>query len=342
MKSKLKILLTGASGTVGFEVLKQLIEEGNRFDITVFDLKSKLNVKRLSRFKNMASIVYGDISNTADVRKVCAGKDIVIHLAAIIPPLADQKPELAYKVNTIGTGNLVRALEELSLDAFLLYSSSISVYGDRLQNTWIKVDDPLIASDRDEYAKTKIKAEQIIRQSKLNWSIFRLTAIMGGHKVSKLMFHMPLETPLEIATPEDTARAFVNAIDHKEQLLNKTFNLGGGEACRITYHAFLERSFEIFGLGKPDFPPKAFAERNFHCGYYADSDELEKILHFRNDTIDSYFEKVKMTIPAWQKILTRIFKKQVKKRLLRQSEPYQAFLKNNDHDMKHYFSRQLE
>jgi nucleoside-diphosphate-sugar epimerase len=337
MKEKQKILLTGASGMVGFEVLRQLCKQINRFDITVFDLKTSKSVKKLNRYNDRANIVYGDISNFKDVEEIGKNQDVVIHLAAIIPPLADEKPKLANKVNTVGTQNLVRALESASPSVFLLYSSSISVYGDRLKDPFIKVGDKIKPSDRDEYAITKIKAEKIIRQSKLDCSIFRLTAIMGGHKVSKLMFHMPLDTAMEIATPEDTARAFVNAIDHRGQLLNQTFNLGGGEACRIIYNEFLERSFKIFGLGKPDFPPKAFAERNFHCGYYADGDELENILHFRKDTIDSYFEKVKMTVPAWQKILTRIFRKQIKKKLLKQSEPYVAWLTQEIKNISHYF-----
>nr|WP_284046823.1 hypothetical protein [Gelidibacter japonicus] len=38
--TKKNILLTGASGTVGFEALKQLIEK-DRYTISVFDKKTK-------------------------------------------------------------------------------------------------------------------------------------------------------------------------------------------------------------------------------------------------------------------------------------------------------------
>jgi nucleoside-diphosphate-sugar epimerase len=138
---------------------------------------------------------------------------------------------------------LIRGLERFSPKAFLLYSSSISVYGDRLKDPNIYKTDPLLPSLGDEYAKTKIAAEDIIQSSRLKWSIFRLTAIMGGHKISKLMFHMPLATKMEICTPADTARAFVNAIEHRNKIEGKIFNLGGGESCRCTYLEFLDRSF---------------------------------------------------------------------------------------------------
>jgi nucleoside-diphosphate-sugar epimerase len=337
MKDKLQILLTGASGSVGFEALKLLIEKRDQFDITVFDIKSRASLKKFSPFKEEIEIIYGDITNDDDIKKACSGKDFVIHLAAIIPPVADDNPELAHRVNTIGTENLVRNLEQFSPKTFLVFSSSISVYGDRLKTPLIKVEDPLTPSEGDEYATTKIKAEEIIRESKLDWSIFRLTAIMGNHKISKLMFHQPLETSLEIATPKDAARAFVNAVDHKKELSKKTYNLGGGENCRIIYKDFLDRSFTIFGLDKPDFPEKTFAEKNFHCGYYQDGNVLENILHFRNDNLESYFSNEKRKVSTLKKAFTSIFKKPIKNYLLKQSEPYTAFIEKDNKMIRHYF-----
>ncbi len=331
MKTRKNILLTGASGTVGYEVLKQLCETLNKYDVTVFDVKSAKTIKKFKPFKDDIHIVYGNISNEDDLKKVCYDKDAVIHLAAIIPPLADENPELSYQVNVFGTENLIRLLELHSPNAFFLYSSSISVYGDRLNNPMISINDELNPSVGDEYAKTKILAEHSIQKCQLDWTIFRLTAIMGGHKISKLMFHQPLKTSLEIASPADTARAFINAIDKQEKLSKKIFNLGGGESCRIVYDEFLSRSFKIFGLGKLDFPPKTFAEKNFHCGNYEDGYLLNDILNFRKDTISDYFENQKSNVSLFKKIIISIFHIPIKKYLQRQSEPLAAYVKQ---DMK--------
>lgn len=337
MKTNPHILLTGASGTVGREVLKQLYEQRHDLKITVFDLQTKKSLQIFSPYKKEVDIVYGDISNFRDIQKACVDIDFVIHLAAIIPPLADENPDLANRINISGTENLVRNLEQLSPSAFFIFSSSISVYGDRLKNPLIKVGDPLIPSENDEYAKTKIKAEQIISNSTLDWSIFRLTAIMGMHKISKIMFHMPLETSMEIATPEDTARAFVRAIEKRILLSKKTFNLGGGKDCRTSYKEFLTRSFRLSGLGKFNFPEKAFAEKNFHCGFYDDGDDLENILHFRNDSLERYFSNEKSKISIWRKSITSALKAHIKGYLLKQSEPYQAFINKNTEIANHYF-----
>ncbi len=335
---KKNILLTGASGTIGLEVLKQLFAKKELYNIAVFDVKSNKTVKKFEPFSKEITIVYGDISKKDDLISVSADKDVVIHLAAIIPPLADEFPELSYRVNTIGTENLIRLLEENSPNTFFIYSSSISVYGDRLNNPFINVNDKLSPSEGDEYAKTKIKAEEIIRNCNLDWSILRLAAIMGGHKISKLMFHQPLNTSLEIATPEDTATAFLSAINHQKELSKRTFNLGGGDKCRIIYKDFLEKSFKMNGLGKMDFPPHAFADKNFHCGYYEDGDDLNQILNFRKDTMESYFEKEKNKVSPLKKAVTSVVKCFVKRHLLKQSEPLQAFKDKNQESMLHYFN----
>ncbi|MCX7548263.1 NAD(P)-dependent oxidoreductase [Xanthomarina sp. F1114] len=331
---KTHILLTGASGTVGFEVLKQLIKKGD-YNISVFDKESKLSRKKLSPYNDQINLIYGDISNPSDLEEII-NIDVVIHLAAIIPPLADEVPELAKKVNIQGTQNLIKQLETHSPEAFFLYSSSISVYGDRIENPYIQINDPLIPSEGDAYAETKIEAEKHLQNSKLDWTIFRLAAIMGGHKMSKLMFHQPLNTALEIATPRDTARAFVNAIEKQEELSKQIFNLGGGENCRISYEHFLERSFAIFGLGKLDFPEHAFADKNFHCGYYADGDKLEKIVNFRKDSLEDYFKMETSKISTVKKTAASIFRKPIKWYLLKQSEPLEAW-QNNDKKLKEHF-----
>ncbi len=336
MTTKAKVLLTGASGTVGFEILQQLHALRDKYEITIFDLENSKIKKKFAKYKKDIAIEYGDISKFDDVEKVCHNKDFVIHVAAIIPPLADDEPELAHRVNTVGTENLVRNLEKYSPNAFLVYSSSISVYGDRLIDPEIFINDPILPSVGDEYALTKIAAEKIIAESKLDWSIFRLTAIMGGHKISKLMFHMPLPTYMEICTPADTARAFVHAIANKEKILGKLFNLGGGESCRCTYIEFLTKSFEMFGLGEVNFPDKSFAEQNFHCGNYADGDDLEILLKFRRDSLESYFKHEASKVSGIQRAVTKCVKSIVKNRLVKQSEPLEAF-HNGDVEMSNRF-----
>lgn len=332
----MNVLLTGASGTVGTEILSQLASM-DEINITVFDIKNSRTQKVFSEYKGLINIRYGDISNPQDVAAIEDVFDVAIHLAAIIPPLADENPQLAQKVNVTGTKNLIQLLERTSPEAFLLFSSSVATYGDRIQHPYIVVTDQLNARRDDVYAQTKIECEKLIKQSRLNWSIFRLTAIMKNHKMSKLMFHMPLSTMMEICTPTDTARAFVRAILHQDELSGRVFNLGGGERCCISYRGFLEESFRIVGLGKLNFPDHVFAECNFHCGIFKDGDDLENILHFRNDTIETYFEDQKRTLSPFIRLLSSVFRFAIKQSLLLQSEPLKAYKSRNKSEMSLFF-----
>lgn len=91
-------------------------------------------------------------------------------------------------------------------------------------------------------------------------------------------------------------------------------------------------------MGKLNFPKKAFADKNFHCGFYADGDDLEQIVHFRKDTLEDYFKMEADKVSSIMKFLTSIFKNPIKWFLLQKSEPYKAYKKEDTKDINHYFN----
>lgn len=336
---KKQILLTGATGTVGKEALKQLCSHP-AYEISVMCRASSKNKKILHPYLNQINLIHIDLSDQKEMEKLEGSFDTVIHLAAIIPPLADEMPALTHKVNFLGTKNLIERLEIISPDCFLMYSSSIAVYGDRLNSPNISVTDQLPEHEEDVYAQSKLDTEPIIMNSKLDWTIFRLTAIMGvkNHKMTGLMFHMPLSTPMEICMPEDTARAFTNGVEKRAELKNRVFNLAGGPSCRTTYEEFLGINFRINGLGAVDFPPKTFAEKNFHCGNYIDGDDLENITHFRKHSLEDYTRLNEEAIPGIQKFFASLFKTPIIYFMRRQSLPLKAYKNKNKELMERFFN----
>ena len=334
-----KILITGVTGNIGIEVLRQLKTSNQLDGVSVFARDSKKNRKLLASFGNSISVFWGDLMDVESLIPACRNQEVVIHLAGIIPPAFHENDARSLKINVEGTRNIIATLEEHAPNAFLVFSSSVAVYGDRLKTHEIRVGDELDSNQYDQYGMGKIQTEKDIQNSKLNWSILRLSAIMGvgNHKVTGIMFHVPLDTPMEICTVRDTARSLVNAPDHLEQLNKGIFNLGGGENCRLFYHEFLSRSFKSFGMGKLHFPEHSFATCNFHCGYYMDGDELEAILHFQSDTVDSYFKRVHAGIHPVQRFFTRPFAGIAKWYLKTLSEPYKAFKTQNKAEMIRFF-----
>ena len=341
---KKRILLTGASGAVGIQTLMELVKHTDTYEITAFDLENKQSKKKLQSFAKDVRLVFGDITQIKDLEKVSNKQDFVIHLAAVIPPLADEKPVLAEAVNVGGTKKLLAALKENSPHAFFLYSSSISIYGDRVKNPMIKVGDSLQPSVGDEYAITKISGENAVRDSGLRWTIFRFTGIMqpSPGNMDPLMFHMPLNTSFEIATARDTGYALVQAIAHETELEGRIFNLSGGEKCRIIYRDFINKSFELSGLGKSPFPDEAFATANFHCGFYADNMELENILHFQRDSIEDYFRVFKQNTKTAVKLIAQLLRPLIIKKMLKLSDPLNAKRTNNKELMARFNPELLE
>ncbi|MHA2472028.1 MAG: NAD-dependent epimerase/dehydratase family protein [Promethearchaeota archaeon] len=169
----MRILLTGPFGNVGLSTLEELLTRN--YDVRVFDVKNKKNRHLARRYKDQVEIFWGDLRNFSDIEKAVKGCDVIIHLAAIIPPLADKKPKLAEAVNVGGTVNIINAMEKLPTKPKLIFTSSVAIYGDRLRNPLIRPNDPLTPNPDDEYAKQKVKCESTIHSSGIEWTIFRLT-----------------------------------------------------------------------------------------------------------------------------------------------------------------------
>lgn len=286
----MRVLLTGASGNVGLSTLKSLIGLGH--SVIAFDKRSKKSVKILQKLKlpHDCQIIWGDILSTEDLALAVKNIDVVIHTAAIIPPLADFNPHLAQRVNVHGTKNVVHAIQCENPRIRIIFTSSIAVYGDRRQDPMIKVGDPMNPGN-DEYAKTKIEAEEIIHQSGLDYAIFRLTYITSPQKLQMdpLMFEMPLDTKIEILRSQDAGFALAQAVSSTD-IWGKTMNLAGGKECRTTYEAYLTRMMAIFGMGGP-LPQNAFSTHDFHCGYM-DTEFPQKSLNFQRSTLNDYYADI--------------------------------------------------
>ena len=337
-----RILVTGGAGSVGLEVLKELHQHKKWYEVKVLEQNTAGVLRKLKPYRKDFQLILGDLCDQNILQKATADIDFVIHLAAVIPPLADREPELAERINVNGTRMLIQSVEKQSPAAFFLYTSSISIYGDRVYNPWITVEDPLLPSEGDEYAQTKIRAENIVRKSRLKWSIFRLPAIMGPQtRMDPLFFNMPLDTSLEIATAGDTGFALVEAVYHQEDIKGRTFNLSGGEKCRTTYRDFLTQVFAAMGLRNMNLPENAFAQKNFHCGNYADSDQLEEILHFQQDSLEDYYKILKNKNTGFSKALLSLFPVLIKLFLLNKSEPLRARRKKNNGQFKRFFYAKL-
>ncbi|MBR5969691.1 MAG: NAD(P)-dependent oxidoreductase [Lachnospiraceae bacterium] len=322
------IAVTGITGAMGEEVYRRFSRE-SRFHLRLF-VRSKKGIKKRFPVKKdgaEVSFVQGDLRNEADCLSLVQGADVVLHMAALIPPMADHNPQLAEETNFYGTKYITDAVLKDGNRALFLMISTVALYGNRdEQHPYGRVGDPLVVSDFDSYGASKKRAERYVLDAALNrFVILRQTAVLYDGMISNslrdgLMFHMPLNTPVEWVTASDSARLLYRLIvtllrGEGEDLLNRVYNIGGGPACRQTGFESYRDGFSVIGAdAKKVFRPDWFASRNFHCMWFTDSDVLEERFHFRREGITQFWEAVAKRHPHLKQ--ARILPAPLLKRLL--------------------------
>lgn len=154
MKEKRKILLTGATGHVGYAVLKDLVDAGE--DVTIFIRKESRMFKGIKCCK-----ILGDITDYETLENALDGIDVVIHSAGKID-IMNTDYDSCYKINYLGTENVVKACLKKNVKR-LIYFSSCDVYkalpGNELMDENTEFNATLLDGD---YAKTKALATNLV------------------------------------------------------------------------------------------------------------------------------------------------------------------------------------
>ena len=99
------ILITGGTGTVGQELVRQLGDK----DIIVFSRNEVKQVEMSHDFPNVRYVI-GDVKEYKTLKDVCKGVDHIYHLAALKHvPVCEKQPREAIKTNVYGTMNVIKA-----------------------------------------------------------------------------------------------------------------------------------------------------------------------------------------------------------------------------------------
>ncbi len=106
---KQKILVTGGSGTVGRNVIKQLINRGAKEIISISRDENLIKQAENEVGSNAkVSFKLGDITDTQLISRLLQDVDMVIHTAAIKHvSLAEQNPRETHRINVAGLLNLL-------------------------------------------------------------------------------------------------------------------------------------------------------------------------------------------------------------------------------------------
>lgn len=214
----MRVFVTGGTGFVGREALWRLSEAGHQVRLLTRDAGSDPHRQLAYRFR--AELVEGSITAPSGLADRIRGCDAIIHLVGII---AESKHTTFQQVHVEGTRAIVQVAREAGVRRFV----HMSALGTR-------------PNARARYHQTKWEAEELVRESGLDWTIFRPSVVYGRDdgfvnllaKICRLSPVVPIFGPgtnkLQPIAVEDVARAFVGALEQPE-CIGKTYDLCGPE-----------------------------------------------------------------------------------------------------------------
>lgn len=304
LKPKKVVFLTGATGTMGEETLKQLISRSGRFKVRALARDSEKNRTLLKKYMCPAlEVVWGDMTDYDTILKCVTGSDYVLHIGAMVSPMADDYPEETLYTNIGSTLNIIKAIKEQpDPDAVhFAYVDTVAMTGQRLEPIQFgRVGDPICPSIFDYYALSKVFSEMTIFDSGLkHWVAIRQTGQHPSNAAAgelPIVTHQPPNNVLEWSTSIESGICMANLCEDwvPESFWRKAYNLSSGKGYRLTTWELMDINLGAFGIALKDIQDsKMMAKYNFHGQYYTDADLLDNILHFRCIPAEVYWEGVR-------------------------------------------------
>ncbi len=353
------IFLTGGTGNMGSEAIRHILQLPDPLELRVLvrPQEARLaSVKKLLSESNV-TIVWGDLTDPASLEEGIRNADVVLHVGGLVSPMADYlEPAAVEAVNVNGAANIIAAIKHVADPerTRLAYIGTVAQTGSRNSPVhWGRTGDPIKISAYDHYAISKTKAEVLVAESGLRYWVSLRQSGMLHNNMSKdldpIMFHNVLNGVFEWSTANDSGRlmAGVCSDDVPEVFWRRFYNIGGGVQSRITNKKFFELTMSTMGVKdfRTIFRPHWFATQNFHGQWYSDSDELEALVPYREQSVDAFFVERSRQTPRYLKWAGRLAPGAIHKRLGKLAEGPHGTLHwfaHNDEDRisAHFGSRE--
>jgi uncharacterized protein YbjT (DUF2867 family) len=235
------ILLTGATGVVGGELLPELLAQGHSVRVLVRD------PRKLGEHRVDVQITLGDLRDPLSIRHAMRGVDTVIHLAATI---RDQPGGTIEELNGLATVRLLRLAERSGVSRFVFFSA-MGASG----------------FQRTRFFRSKALAEHAVRGSELRTTVFAPSIVYRpGDPWITLLQRLSLLPAVPISGAggaryqpiwaRDVARCVVASVNVSQGEgsggdgdSDARYELGGPEV--LSYDEIVERVLEATGRNRP-------------------------------------------------------------------------------------------
>lgn len=266
LKNK-NILVTGGSGFIGSNLIKRLQIEGAKVDN--FDTSQGKNINDQERIETY----------------VKRGYEVIYHLAGFSGSSeSSTKKQLCFKINTIGTLNILENISKYSPQTKIIFSSSRLEYG---IPKYLPVDENHPTKPTSIYGLSKLTATQLAlmysAKSNLNVTIFRSSNVYGHHSIIEFKGYNLINHYIDLAKANKKLTIFGNGEQMRDYIFiddlvdafilaatndtsSKIYNLGLGEGIKLKDMVAL--IIKKVGTGRMEFVKWPESYKSVETGSY--------------------------------------------------------------------------
>lgn len=286
-KLKMKVLVTGVRGQLGYDCVKELTKRGYKnvlgIDINELDITDE---KAVHKFINEYK------------------PDVVMHNAAwTAVDKAEEMKDLVYKVNALGPKYIAEACKEVG--AKMVYISTDYVFDGKGDKPF-EVDSPKVGLST--YGRTKAQGEDFVISSLDKYFIVRISWVFGinGNNFVKTMLKLADNGKKELNVVSDQIGSVTYTPDLARLLVDmiETDKYGIYHATNEGYISWADFAKEIFALANKDVKVN-----------YVTTEEYKKLVPNQTDRpLNSRLSKKSLDdagfrrLPDWKDALERYLK----------------------------------
>jgi len=204
------VLITGGIGFIGTSLALELIQ--NKYRVILYDIRNENKGKKIYLDYENIEYIQGDTNDTNLLESVFKTNNIdgIIHLAAVSRVVvAQNNPTECVRTNIEGTKSLLSAIENTSINPWLIFGSSREVYG---EPKVLPVKEDFEKKFVNIYGDTKIQGEKLF------------TNFANKHRTSCLILRFANVYGNEYDLFDRVLPRFIHAIAN-----NNTLIIEGGE-----------------------------------------------------------------------------------------------------------------
>ena len=179
----MRVLITGAAGFIGQQVLADLLIQQPNWELFAADIRDiPANLKQ-----GQLQALQLDISKPAAVLKAVAAikPQAIVHLASVVTPPPGMSEATLHAIDVEGTRAIIEAAAAHEVSQ-LIVTSSGAAYGYYPENAeWIDEHDPLRGHASFAYAKHKREVEELLVQARVAHPQLRQLILRPGTILGK-------------------------------------------------------------------------------------------------------------------------------------------------------------